>query len=197
MEKLILLLDRVAPLSPRLRAHLRKIIKLKKFKKGEVILPAGQVGGHIYYIEKGLVRSYYILRRKQVSNWFMKEGDIFISVLSFFRQIPSVDMHVALEDCICWGISHEELEKTYELFPEFNKHGRLISNEYYCRSEERHIALKRQKKEHKYEILMEKDPGLVSRINNEHMASYLDVSPRTYDNMRKKYAEHLKKLKKN
>lgn len=189
MEKLILLLEYFAPISPTLRAHLKSIIKPVYFKKGEIILREGEIANFIYYIESGLVRSYYMLNGKEVSNWFMKEGDIFISVLSFFRQIPSMDTLVALEDCVCWGISHKELEETYKDYPEFDKHGRLISNEYYCRSELRHIERKRQKPEQKYEILMEKDPDLVARVNNDHMASFLDVGLRTYNGIRKAYAE--------
>ena len=195
MEQLLQLLTCFGPMSPELIDRLRRIIKKAHFTKGAIILPEGMIASHIYFIESGLVRSYYILDGKEVSNWFMKEGDIFISVLSFLRQIPSVDTHIALEDCLCWGISYAELEETYELHPEFNKHGRLISNEYYCRSEERHIALKRQEPERKYELLMEKDPDLVLRVRNKDMASFLDVSPRSYDDMRSAYAENMKKKK--
>jgi len=193
MDKLLQLLAFFAPMSPALQAHLRSIVKLRRFKQGDIILDAGTIASHIYYIESGLVRSYYLLEEKEVSNWFMKEGDIFISVLSFFRQIPSVDIHIALEDCVCWGISYDELEETYRLFPEFNTHGRLIKMEYYCRSEELRMFLKRQTPERKYELLMEKDPQLILRVNNDHLASYLDVSPRTYSDIRKAYAENIKK----
>ncbi|MBN9386211.1 MAG: cyclic nucleotide-binding domain-containing protein [Chitinophagaceae bacterium] len=139
MDQLLQLLTNIGPMSPALLAHLRSIIRPMRFKKGELILEAGTIASHIYYIESGLVRSYYMLNEKEVSNWFMKEGDLFISVLSFFRRTPSVENHVALEDCVCWGTSYDELEKTYELFPEFHNHGRIISNEYYCRHEERQM----------------------------------------------------------
>lgn len=195
MHQLLQFLNHTASMSPALTERLYRIIRQVKFKKGDVLLQEGQIASHIYYIEWGLIRSYYILNGKEVSNWFMKEGDIFISVLSFFRQIPSVDIHIALEDCVCWGISHAELEETYALHPEFNKHGRLISNEYYCRSEERHLSLKRQTPERKYELMMEKDPDLILRVTNKHMASFLNVSRRAYDDMRSEYAEKMKKKK--
>jgi hypothetical protein len=92
-----------------------------------------------------------------------------------------------LEFLECWGITHAELEEIYRLFPEFNVHGRIITGEYYCRSEERHIANKRQAPEDKYEQLMEKDAGLLGRVKHIHIASFLDVSDRTYRGIRKDY----------
>lgn len=193
MENLIKLLHCIYPMSPELAAHLRSKIKLFRYRKGEMILREGAICNHIFYIEKGLVRSYYILNGKDVSNWFMKEGDIYISVLSFLRRIASTDNIIALEDSEFWGITHTELEETYRLFPEFHNHGRLITGEYYCRSEERHQAILRQKPEDKYDRLMQTDPDLVQRISNKHLASFLNVGDRTFSLIRKAYKEKGKK----
>jgi FixJ family two-component response regulator len=38
---------------------------------------------------------------------------------------------------------------------------------------------------------MEKDPDLVRRVSNKHMASYLDVGNRTYNLIRKNYQEKM------
>ena len=187
MEALIQLLLSIAPMSEGLLAHLRTIIKKTEYKKGEFILREGDVCNSIFYIRRGLVRSFYRLKGKEVTNWFMKEGDICISVLSFLRRVASADSIMALEILECWGITHGELEEIYRLFPEFNVHGRIITGEYYCRSEERNIANKRQEKEDKYDQLMAKDADLVGRVNHTHMASFLDVSDRTYRDIRKGY----------
>lgn len=189
MDKLIAILQSISPLSPALLNHLLSIITVLEFKKGDIILEKGKVCNFIYFIEKGLIRSYYMLGQEEVSNWFMKEGNFCISVLSFMRRTPSADILVALEDCVCLAMAHDKLEETYRLFPEYNLHGRIIASEYYCQSEERHMANKRQNKEDKYEQLMDKDPDLVKRVSNKHMASYLNASLRTYTDMRKNYRE--------
>ncbi len=109
MEALIKLLHAVYPLSPALQAHLRSKIECYRFKKGKNIVTAGEIASHILYVEKGLVRSYSIVKGKRASNYFMREGDIVISVESFLQQIPAYETLEALEDCVCWGISHAEL----------------------------------------------------------------------------------------
>jgi CRP-like cAMP-binding protein len=187
MEELIQLLLSIAPMSEELLAHLRSIIKKSVYKKSSVILHEGEICNSIFYIKQGLVRSYYRLNGKEVTNWFMKEGDICIAVLSFLRRTASADSIMTLEDSEFWGILQEELEDTYLKYPEFNVHGRLITGIYYCRSEERTMALKRQTPEDKYEQLMIKEPDLVRRVNKSHMASFLDVGDRTYYLIRRDY----------
>ena len=185
MEELIQMLRQLEPMSKELIVHLRSIIRPIEFRKGEIILAEGQICNNILYIESGLVYSYYMVDQKQVSNWFMKEQDVFISVLSFHRRTPSVDTHVALKPCKCWGITHMELEQTFRLFPEFERHGRLLEAEYYCRSEERQIFIKRQTPARKYEILTKEFDFLLGIATNKQLASFLDVSERTFNDMRR------------
>jgi CRP-like cAMP-binding protein len=189
MEELIALLKLVGPMSGRLEKRLRVKIKPYYFKKGEYLLRAGEVAGHILYIKKGLVRSYSMIKGNEVSNWFMKEGDIIISVESFLQQIPAFDSIMAIEDCECWGITFEQLEETYRIYPRFERTGRLITGTYYCRSEARQRSQRQQKPPDKYAYMMATEPDLVNRVLHKYMATYLDVSPRLYADIRKKYAE--------
>jgi CRP-like cAMP-binding protein len=195
MEELILMLKRIHPLSPELEAYLRTIIKPRIYRAGEHLLQVGEISKDILFLKKGLVMSYYPRRKKEVANWFMKEGDICISILSFFRQQPSVDSIVAYEYCECWGITHPELQATYQFYPEFNRHAQQITSEYYCRSEERHQAILRQTAEEKYARLVQNDPDLIRRVKNKHLASFLNVADRTYYASQKKYANRKRKKK--
>jgi CRP-like cAMP-binding protein len=197
MEELIQLLKGIAPLSKGLEHHLRFIIRRRQFKKKEYLLKIGQVSQEILFLSKGLVRSYTIVRGRPVSNWFMKEGDLCISVLSFLQQAPAVDFIQALEPCECWGITHSELEDTYRRFVRFNIHGRIITSEYYVRSEQRHHAKVRQTPMDKYKLLMKNDPDLVSRVPNKDLASFLDVGGRTFTTMRQEYAANYEKRDQN
>jgi CRP-like cAMP-binding protein len=192
MEALIQLLHRVRPLSPALEAHLRSKIKRYTFKKGDLMVKEGEIASLILFLEKGLIRSYSRVNGKKASNYFMREGDIVISVESFLQQIPALESIEALEDCIAWGITFEELEETYRLFMEFNIHGRLICGQYYCVSEARHRSKHRKKAEEKYAWLMESDPELLSRVMDVHVASYLDVSKATYSAIKAGYALRLR-----
>ena len=190
MEELIYALNSIQKMSPELESRLRSVIRKHSFKKGEFILRPGQVCNRILFVSKGLIMIYHTLGRKKVADWFIKEGDFFISVESFFSQTPASEYHLALEDCECWGISFAELEETYRLFPEFNVHGRMVSNRYYMELYKRASFLKRRKPEEKYEWLLSDNTDFLHRITIDNMASYLDVGER---NFKKIKAEYLKK----
>lgn len=189
MEELLQLLRSVGPISAALDRHLRKKIKLRVYRKGELLLRAGETAGLILYLKKGLVRSYSLRNGKEVSNWFMNEGRIIISVESFLQQIPAEEWIQALEDCECWGVTYEELEQTYRKFLRFERVGRLITNYYYCMSEARHKSQRQRKPEEKYDYMMATEPDLVARVLNKYMASYLDISTSRYAKLRSDYAK--------
>jgi len=121
-----------------------------------------------------------MLGNRQVTDWFLKEDDICISVGSFFNQTKSKEYHITLEDCVCWGITFKQLQKTFVLHPEFLLHGMKISNRYYEALDDRSSFLKGQTPENKYEWLIGQNPDYTNRIKIADMASYLDVGERTF-----------------
>ncbi|MHA4811889.1 Crp/Fnr family transcriptional regulator [Flavitalea flava] len=187
MEELIELISQFAPLSPRLNKHLRKIIKFRKYKKGAFILREKEICNQIIFIKKGLLRSYSMLGDEEVSNWFMKEGDFVISIASFFWRLPAEEAIQALEDVECFCMAYGDLEDTYKQYISYERNGRLIASHYYCLSELRAKALRRQTPFNKYVHLMKNYPELVLRVPKKHIASYLDVGIRTLYSIQKKY----------
>ncbi|WP_018615872.1 hypothetical protein [Segetibacter koreensis] len=86
MEAILRLVDSIQPASDEVKFQLRNALKEKTVGKNESILKAGQVSKYIYFIEKGLLRAYYFKGHLEVSAWFMKEGDVMVSVSSFFSR---------------------------------------------------------------------------------------------------------------
>ena len=121
MNELITFLDTICPLSSELKEHLRLILKTKTFLKKDFLLRAGHICQNISFIEKGLFRCFYAHGENEVSSWFMKEGDVIISVESFFKQVASYESIQALEDCTVYYISYEQLMHAYIIFVEFNE----------------------------------------------------------------------------
>jgi len=166
--------------------HLRAILKPHNFKKGEIILKEGQICKHIFFIESGLVRVFHFREGKEVTSWILKEGDIFISVFSFFEQRASYEYIEALEDCKCWGIEYEQLTDTIEQYPEFSAHQTSILREYYERSEERRSRLARQSPEERYAWLLKEEAEFLLRVPMKILATYLELPDRSFKRGRKK-----------
>lgn len=176
MENLIAFLNSIHPLSEKLRDYLLDHLKLKEITKKEYLLKAGRRCEHIYFIQSGLVRCFYMNRSVEVSSWFMKEGDVIISVESFFQQKPSYEYLQALEDSVLYYISYQELQFIYREFPEFNFIGRILTEKYYALSEQRLYSIRMKTGPERYKFLMDNFPELILRVPSKFLASYLGIT---------------------
>jgi CRP/FNR family transcriptional regulator, anaerobic regulatory protein len=186
MDKLLNFLDSLYPLPTELREELLKILKWRIFERKEFLLKAGHISRSIYYIEKGLVRCYYSIKEKDISAWFMKEGDIVVSVNSFFGQTASSESIQALEDTTVHFITHTELEELYNRFLSFNVHGRKVVTHYYLLSEQRAISMRSIKAKERYGKLLFQNPELLQRVPGKYLASYLGITEATFSNINRK-----------
>src|SRR5581483_3633302 len=119
----------IYPLPEALRDHLEDIVKEKKLKKKDFLLKTGQVCGNIYFVEEGLLRSFYEKEQREISFGFCKEGDICVDLESFLSQEYSQRSIQALEDSVLSYISYEELQRIYREYEGFNKIGRVMTEQ--------------------------------------------------------------------
>ena len=186
MQELLLHLNSIHPLTNDLQEHLIKILSPKKLSKKDYLLKAGHVCQSICFIQKVLLKCFYHKDQHEVCSWFMKEGDVIVSVESFFNQSPSYESIQAIEDTEVYCISHQQLEFIYKKFPEFNFVARVLLQKYYTLSEQRLFSLRMQKSQERYDYLLEHHPELVLRVPGKYLASYLGLTEVTMSKVRSK-----------
>ncbi|MBS1664118.1 MAG: Crp/Fnr family transcriptional regulator [Bacteroidetes bacterium] len=175
MQDLIRFLNSYHPLSEDLEHHLLDILREQTFSKKELLLRNGSTSKQIFFIKSGLVRCFYMKGRQDVSCWFMKEGDVIISVDSFFSQKPSYENIQAIEDTITYSIYYQQLQNIYRKYPEFNFIGRVLTEKYYVLSERRVYSMRRQRPKERYAYMLEHHGDLVNRVPVQYLASYLGI----------------------
>ena len=176
MEELLAFLERISPISDGLKDHLYKILKRREVARKEYLLKAGHICRNISFIQKGLIRCFYIKDDIEICSWFMKEGDVIISVESFFKQKPSYESIQAIEDSVIWSTTYEEVQNTYRQFIEFNIIGRVLTERYYTLSEQRLRALRMQSGMERYHYVLENHPELIQRVPSKYLATYLGMT---------------------
>jgi CRP-like cAMP-binding protein len=179
MDKFLQSLNLIYPVSPDLHEHLLDKLKLVILPKKGFLLKEGRICKNIYFINKGLARCFYIKEDKEVSSWFMKEGDLIISVESYFKQQPSYENIQAIEECELFSLSYEELHVIYHKFPEFNFIARVLTEKYYTLSEQRLFSLRMQRASERYAHLMNHFPEIIQRVPSTFIASYLGITLET------------------
>jgi len=116
----------------------------------------------------------------------MKEGDVIISVESFFKQIVSYENIQAVEECVVYYIYYNELQYIYGHFPEFNFIGRVLIEKYYALSEQRLYSIRMQRGHDRYQYLLDHFPELIQRLPSKYIASYLSITEETLSRIRSK-----------
>jgi CRP-like cAMP-binding protein len=179
-------LSNIQILSPDLQARITELIVEEHFPKKTLLLKAGMVSHRIYFIKKGFVRAFYYKNSTPYTSWFMGEGEIIISVYSFFSRKPSFENIEVLEDCMLQSISWDQLQHIYHIFPGFNVTGRLITEQYYIRSEERAINLQTLTATQCYKKLLVQYPSISQVASLGQIATYLGVKQETLSRIRAK-----------
>ena len=104
-----------------------------------------EICNDLWFLAEGLLRSYHYIGEKEITSRIMFTNHIVISAGSFFTQTPATETIEALENTVLLTINFERLTKIYEEFPEFNFHGRIITEHYFYKQEQR-LYMLRQKK---------------------------------------------------
>jgi len=172
-------LSQIMPLSNELRTRLAFLLRTAELKKKTYLLNEGEVSNYIYFIEKGLIRIFYLEDGNQICSGLLCEGGMAISVKSFFDRSPSDEFIQTIEDTIVHYISYYELESLYREFPEFNVIGRVLITKHYMMSEERNFLLRKHSATRKYQLFQERLPHLAGRVPRKDIASYLGINLET------------------
>ncbi len=172
-------------LSPEAIAFIESKVEQKSIKKGTLLLRNGDLCNYFYFVNSGILRSYYLQDDKEVTNWFALENDFATSIYSFISRNQGYECIEAVEDTELEMLSYNSLQEIYSRFPEAERTGRLIIENYYIHLEERVINLQFKSAKERYERLLERYPGIILRAPMGNIASYLGITQETLSRIRK------------
>ncbi|EKB48449.1 Crp/Fnr family transcriptional regulator [Cecembia lonarensis] len=165
---------------------LDELISRRQLKKNDVLLTAGQVCKHMFFVEEGLLRLFstdengkeHIVQFAS-ENWFMSErGSLYFGTPSEF----SIDV---LEDSQLVVFDQEFIEKASSISAEFRTY-----NEYLLQNHIRHLQkrinlLIGASAEQRYIEFINLYADLTLRIPQWMIASYLGITPESLSRVRK------------
>ncbi len=184
MEDILQLLTSIYPLSPECLDFLRTVVKFQKVKNREYLLKPGRVNDRLYFIKKGLIRCYYMMNDRELTDWFFWEGDTVVSIDSYYDQKPSNDYIQALEDCEVYWIAEKDLDYAYCHFLEFNFVGRVMTTKYLRIFHRLTRRIRFSKRKERFRRISKDQPEIFLRVPLNVLATYLDMSPSTLSRMR-------------
>lgn len=155
-----------------------------KYGKGERILSEGEVCTGISYIEKGLVRQYYIKNGKEVTEHLGVDHSIFMCIESLFKEEPSHLQVEALEPTLVYILPKVKLEAAAMRNVNIQMLYRKILEESLIQSQVHADLMRFETAPNKYKRLCEMNPQVVLRAPLTYIANYLQMTPETLSRIR-------------
>ncbi|NHA03689.1 Crp/Fnr family transcriptional regulator [Mucilaginibacter sp. HC2] len=163
---------------------------IKRFvKKRRNLLNQGDVSRYLYFVNKGVLRSYTIDKQgTEHVVQFALEGYWIADLCSFVTQTPG-DINIdAIEDTEVLMLPHHELEILYEKIPGLEKFFRQLYQRAYVALQKRYNSSQSIIAEERYLELMLQQPDIAMRIPLIYIASYLGITAESLSRIRKKIA---------
>ena len=155
-----------------------------KYGKGEKILSEGEVCTGISYIEKGLVRQYYIMNGKEVTEHLGVDHSIFMCIESLFKEEPSHLQVEAVEPTLVYILPKAKLEAAALRNVNIQMLYRKILEESLIQSQVHADLMRFETAPNKYKRLCEMNPQVVLRAPLTYIANYLQMTPETLSRIR-------------
>lgn len=167
------------------------ILQRGHYKKGEFLLKAGALCNRQFFIYQGCVRTFYADQKAEehiiqfgLENWWAADLN------SYINHTPA-DYHIqALEDCEVLILTEENAQMLYASIPKFERFFRIIVQKAYVAAQQRIVATISKTAEERFADFLNKYPGLIQRVPQYMIASYIGVTPEFFSKMKKAFFNH-------
>lgn len=180
-------LNRYAPISNDEFQLFKPYLKLRLAQKGEMLQDNYTPAHAIYFICKGLLRTYYLHEQSTIytKNLFM-ENYFSASVVSLLTGENSYLCIQALEPSILIEIDYKgyrHLIDTNEAFKNF--YISYVEKNWIIEKEQNEISLIVDNATTRYQNFLEKFPDIEKRVSQHHIATHLGITPTQLSRIRK------------
>lgn len=165
-------------------------VTLRKYRKRQYVLQAGDVCRHENFVVSGCLRAYYIddagtehIIMFAVEDWWTSD------LLSFLTQTPSKLNIDALEDSEVLQIERSALEALYLKIPKLERFFRIMMQNANIAQQQRILFNISKTAKERYLYFIEKYPKLEQRLPQHQIAAYLGITPEFLSQIRKQLSE--------
>ena len=183
------ILDSYSNLSVACQSELRKRVKRVVCHKNSILLTTGEINQHLFMVETGLLRIFHYgnddNENREITSWFVQNGDLAFSAPSFFKQKPSDEFIEVLEHTVLYKLSYFDLYELYDKFAELNWIARTIMESFIQKQQFRIRLLTHKNVLKRYKYFLDENPTIGVRVSLKMIATCLDVEYHHLSRIRK------------
>ncbi len=169
------------------KVYFNNILIHKKFPKKTLLLREGEVCKFEAFIISGCVKTYFIDKNGfEIILTFATENWWISDIVSFLEQRSSKMFIETIEDSELLILTPETKEQALQEIPALERMFRLMVQRHLGTYQERLFGNIALSAEERYDLFLEKYPGLPQRVPQHLIASYLGISPEFLSRIRKR-----------
>jgi CRP-like cAMP-binding protein len=167
----------------------RTLFIVKKLRKRQYFLQAGDVCKYQAFVERGMLRSYTVDEKgSEHILQFASEGWWMADLSSYLTQEASLLNIDALEDVSLLLLTRPSWEEAMKKFPTLEHYFRIIIQNHLVSTQKRLLQSLAESAEEKYKRFLITYPDCEQRVPQHMIASYIGVTRETLSRVRKNLA---------
>lgn len=179
------ILSRTIKVDDTISAFILEQVNTLQLEKGAPVGLSNALDRNIYFVERGLLRSFYNEDGKDITLGFVKEAGFAASKEALFLQKTSRSRIEALEPSVVNYLNFEKLQKFAESSISICRLMISVMGTLAINMEYRIYALQYMSAKERYQQMMEEAPDILLRAPLGMVASYLGMSQETLSRIRK------------
>ena len=156
------------------------------YRKGDQLEREGDPARWFAFVESGCFK--YVNHSKddrEHITWFSFAGEFVVDYPTFLYDRPSQTTIVAMMPSRIFRVTGEQLKEFFSQDMETMKLRALIAEHILLQFRSRYLDLHCNSPRERYDLLLQRCPGIVEHLNLQDIASFLNVTPKTISKIRK------------
>ena len=174
----------------RIMGRLLRHARIKTLEKGTVIVDVGDTKKELFFIRKGLIRSYLITEeQEEITFQLFPESQICGNVNAILFDEPSRFCFQALERTKIYAIDYDAFQRLASKNPEFSEFNvRFLSKRVMKQAFQRVESFVFLSPEERYKKYVKDYPNVINRAPDKYIAHVLGITPVSLSRIRSRIA---------
>jgi CRP/FNR family transcriptional regulator, anaerobic regulatory protein len=176
--------ERFSPLTEEALIDLLESSSSKSYRKGQYLVRKNQTCEHLFFIEQGLLKMFFVKNDKQFVMRFFSENVMFSVFDSYIPQAPSMFSLIALEDTTVTRVSHEAMERLCKKHHCMETFFRKLLSIATVKMGRRIKEMLEAESAVRYNQFVKDNKDIAQRVNLADIANYLGITQQSLSRIR-------------
>lgn len=173
-------IDKYVSATERDIAQFKSLVEVQHVDSKSFLLSPGEHINKEFFVIKGCLKAYYMDSKGYRHIIQFAEEDWWVSDFEAFYKGQRSKLYIeAIEDTTVLSISNDNKEKLFSAAPIFERYFRILLTNAFIGVRKRILSSLEKDAKERYLEFCQSYPSLEKRVQNNHIANYLGISPQS------------------